>query len=119
MVASAKRKQTAMLRVRVELIPNGDEAGARLLGELEIVNEGTGTEVTGSYVAVMKEYAESASGRSTAWQTTALIEDVERDIARPMQLVGVAMSLIAPMKRTLSNNFTPCGRIVSQQALED
>ncbi|WP_029047016.1 hypothetical protein [Cupriavidus sp. amp6] len=108
-----------MLRVRIELVPNGDEAASRLLGDLEIINDGTGTEFTGNYDVVMKEYSESASGKRTAFQTTAIIEDVERDIARPVQLVGLAMSLLAPVKRTLSNNFTPWGRIVSQKALDD
>lgn len=108
-----------MLRVRIELIPGGDEAASRLMGELEICNDGTGSEFTGNYDVVLKEYFVSATGESTAFQTKAIIEGIERDIARPVQLVGLAISVLAPVKRTLSNNLTPWGRIVSQQVLED
>lgn len=41
-----------MLRIQVQLIPDGDETATRLLGEVEIVNDGTGTEFTGNYLIV-------------------------------------------------------------------
>ncbi|WP_432261727.1 hypothetical protein [Cupriavidus sp. TMH.W2] len=104
-----------MLRIQVQLIPDGDETATRLLGEVEIVNDGTGTELTGNYLIVMNEYDEHIPGRRSIFRTTAMIEDMERDIARPMQVAGIAMNLLAPVKKTLSNNLEPWGKILSKE----
>lgn len=38
-----------MIRVTVELFPNGDETRRRVLTEFDIANDGTGTEMRGNY----------------------------------------------------------------------
>ncbi|WP_432258350.1 hypothetical protein [Cupriavidus sp. TMH.W2] len=104
-----------MLRVRVELIQNGDETAARLLGDIEIANDGTGTEFTGNYDVVLREYGQNANGATSVYVTTAVIEDIERDIVRPLQVVGVSLDLLAPVKRTMASNCRSWGRILSQK----
>ncbi|WP_444633372.1 hypothetical protein [Cupriavidus oxalaticus] len=103
-----------MLRVQIELLPNGDETASRILGEVTIANDGSGSIHTGNYLVVMNEYDERTPGRKTAYRTTAVIEDMERDIMRPMQIVGVALGLLAPAKRSISNTMVPVGRVLSQ-----
>lgn len=105
-----------MLRVRVELIPDGDEARASVLGELEISNDGTGSNFTGNYNVKLKEFSRSILGDPEVYKTFARIYDVERDIARPMQVVGIALSVVAPVKRTMSSNVYSWGEIVQRGA---
>lgn len=45
---------TPMLRVTVEIVPYGEEPRKRTLATLEIVNDGTGTIVSGNYVATIQ-----------------------------------------------------------------
>ena len=40
-----------MVRITIELIPDGDETQAKPLGKIVIVNDGTGTETAGNYTA--------------------------------------------------------------------
>lgn len=41
-----------MIRVTVELVPFGDEDKKKVIGEMLIANDGTGTQKTGNYVGV-------------------------------------------------------------------
>lgn len=92
-----------MLRVRIELVPDGDEALSTMVAELEIANDGSGTAFTGNYAATLREFSARPRGESEMHETRAAIHDVERDLVRPAQLVGVALSVLAPMKRTMSS----------------
>jgi len=103
-----------MLRVKIELVPNGDETASRLLGEVTIENNGSGSIHTGNYLVVMNEHDERIPGRKTSYRTTAVIEGMERDIVRPMQIVGAALSLLAPVKRSISDTTVSVGRILAQ-----
>ncbi|MGO4575367.1 hypothetical protein AB4Z48_04890 [Cupriavidus sp. 2TAF22] len=103
-----------MLRVQIELLPNGDETASRILGEVTIANDGSGSIHTGNYLVVMNEYDERIPGRKATYRTTAVIEDLERDIVRPMQIVGVALSFLAPVKRSISNTTVSLGRILAR-----
>lgn len=96
----------SMLRVRIELVPDGDEALTTMVAELEIANDGSGTAFTGNYAATLREFSARPRGKSEIHETRAAIHDVERDLVRPAQLVGVALSVLAPMKRTMSS-FPP------------
>lgn len=42
-----------MLRVKIELVPFGDETKAKTIGEMLIANDGTGTAEKGNYAAVV------------------------------------------------------------------
>lgn len=108
-----------MLRVRVELVPDGDDTRVRLLGEVEIANDEMGTELTGHYNVVMTEYDEQILGRKSSFRTTAIIEDVERDIARPMQLASIALSILAPVKRTAASSLGSWGKIIQRGPVEE
>lgn len=91
-----------MLKVTIEIVPNGELERARRVGELEIANDGTGNEFTGHYDFVYRAFAECFGQESVA-VGRGRIADVERDLIRPEQLAGVAFSLIAPLKRTMSS----------------
>jgi len=107
-----------MLRVRVELIPDGDEQRARVLGTLEVANTKAESLYTGAYEVVMYEYDERIPGRKSTFRTTAIMDNIERDIVRPMQLIGLALSVAAPVKRTISNAvLAPLGTILAREEL--
>lgn len=39
-----------MLRVKIELLPYGNEQNARVLHSFDVANDGTGTDDTGNYI---------------------------------------------------------------------
>lgn len=101
-----------MLKVRIELVPDGDQESTRTLAELEIANDGTGTEFTGNYNVVLREFS-GGSAVPYVDETQAVIHDVERDLMRPTQLVAIALSILAPVKRTMAAfPPPPWGKIV-------
>ncbi len=59
-----------MIYVRIEMHPRGDKSRARLLGEMHIANDGTGTETTGNYMAILtRALSKSSEGnRVRAWK---------------------------------------------------
>lgn len=60
-----------MIRVTVQIIPQGDESRARTLATMEIANDGTGTAEEGSYEGVLHaEYTrpEGRRGRVTRFR---------------------------------------------------
>lgn len=91
-----------MLKITIEIIPNGEPERAKCVGELEIVNDDTGNECTGHYDFVYRTFSERFGHESVA-VARGHIADVERDIIRPEQLAGVAFGLIAPIKKTMSS----------------
>lgn len=106
-----------MLRVRIEIVPHGDESRSQQLAQIDIVNDGTGTNLNGHYDVVSREFSYAPSGAISTFTTEARILDFERDIATPIQLVSVALDLVAPpIKRTLSSfSGKPWGHIVRRQ----
>lgn len=104
-----------MLKVRIELVPDGDEALTTTVADLVIANDGAGNAFTGSYTAILREFSTRWFGRADVHETQAVIRDVERDLVRPAQLVGVALSVLAPMKTTMSSfPSTPSGEIIRE-----
>ena len=107
-----------MLRVTVELIPDGDDERRRTLGRLEIENVSAESLTTGVYRLIMDEFDERIPGHRSTFRTIAELENVERDIVRPMQLIGMAMSVMAPVKRTMhSFEDGPQGIVLSREAI--
>lgn len=102
-----------MLKVRIELVPDGDEALVTTVAELTIANDGAESAFTGSYTANLREFPVRPLGRPDVHETHVVICDVERDLVRPAQLVGIALSLLAPLKRTMSSfPAAPSGQII-------
>jgi hypothetical protein len=87
-----------MLRVTVELIPNGDEEGKRKLAQLDIVNDGTGTAWNGHYDVLLTQFERDG----TAFVTTERLRDFDRDMPA-LHLVSDALSAVSPIKRTMSS----------------
>lgn len=52
-----------MIRVTVELLPKGDATRARVLGRMEIANDGTGNGEEGNYQATLHAEYTPATGR--------------------------------------------------------
>jgi hypothetical protein len=101
-----------MLRVRIELVPDGDEEAVKLLAAVDISNDGSGTEATGHYSAVLKEAWRGAGDPQAICTTEAKIHDVDREIIRPVQLVSIALQVLAPIKRTTATSLFSWGEIV-------
>lgn len=107
-----------MLRVTVELIPDGKEECVRTLGRVEIENTDGESIATGAYRIVMDEFDGRHACQRTTFRTIASLENVERDIVRPMQLVGMALSVVAPVKRTMhSSHAEPHGIVLSRESI--
>lgn len=90
-----------MLRIIVELVPDGDPGRRRELGRVDIVNVAPESMHTGNYAVTMDEFDDRIPGRRSTFRTTAALSNVERDIVRPMQLVGMVLGVVAPVKRTM------------------
>ena len=54
-VAVLDRKDEAMIRVTIELLPWGNEERKRTIGVVEIANDGTGDHETGNYNATLSK----------------------------------------------------------------
>jgi len=107
-----------MLRVTVELVPDGREECRRMLGRIEISNIAGESLVTGAYRIVMDEFDGRFPGEHETFRTVAALDNVERDLVRPMQLVGMALSVVAPMKRTMHGSWDePLGIVLTREAI--
>lgn len=108
-----------MLRIRVEIVPDGDEAAASLLAEMHIANDGAGNEFTGTYEVSLKEFTPQPGAAPEVYETRAVLRNLERDILRPLQLVEAALSLsVPPIKRTMAAfPAEPMGEILSRKIL--
>ncbi len=107
-----------MLKVTIELLPNGDQTRAQVLGEITIANTGGAGIDIGDYEVVLTEYhRDTAKAVVSQFRTVAFIQGLERDILRPAQLVGAAINLVAPLKRTMHSSSDPYGVVLSRQEL--
>ncbi|MFS8974467.1 hypothetical protein PO002_08130 [Cupriavidus necator] len=107
-----------MLRVTVELIPDGQEEYWRTLGRVEIENVLGESLTTGAYRIVMDEFDGRIPAQRSTFRTIASLNNVERDLVRPMQLVGMALSVVAPVKRTMhSSQNEPQGIVLTRDAI--
>lgn len=107
-----------MLRVTVDLIPDGREECSRTLGRMEIENVAGESMFTGTYRIVMDEFDVDARvpGQLATFRTFATLDNVERYLVRPMQLASIALSVVAPFKRTMhSSNDGPMGIVLTQE----
>lgn len=57
-----------MIVVKIELWPLGIEANAQVLGEIEIVNDGTGTPTEGNYNINLYKWNSRRTGRGGIWR---------------------------------------------------
>jgi len=79
-----------MLRVTIELLPLGDEEHKEKLGEVLIINDGTGTPQIGNYkVRLMKaaKYAKSPG----VWKR-GIVKDFPRQVLGPYDLLLRALA---------------------------
>lgn len=53
-----------MIRVTIELLPHGDATRKRVLGRLEVANDGTGTTEVGNYRGTLHAEYTGPAGRS-------------------------------------------------------
>ncbi|WP_444633475.1 hypothetical protein [Cupriavidus oxalaticus] len=107
-----------MLRVTVDLIPDGQYECSRTLGRLEIENVAGELLATGAYRIVMDEFDGCVVGQIATFRTIATLDNVERDVIRPMQLAGIALSVVAPVKRTMHCSYDgPIGVVLTRQAI--
>lgn len=107
-----------MLRVTVELIPDGQEEYSRILARIEIANVLGESLTTGAYRIVMDEFDARIPAQRSTFRTIASLDNVERDLVRPIQLVGMALSLVAPVKRTMHCSYDgPMGVVLTREAI--
>ena len=57
-----------MLRCTIELLPHGDETRKRVIGVVEIANDGTGTPTMGNYGVVLKKTPPFPGALKAAWK---------------------------------------------------
>ena len=57
-----------MLRCTIELLPHGDETRKRVIGVVEIANDGTGTPTMGNYGVVLKKTPPFPCALKAAWK---------------------------------------------------
>lgn len=102
-----------MLRVTIEIIPNGDTKRTRTLAQIDIVNDETGSEWDGHYTAHLQQFSHAAGRGSAVYHQYAEIRDIERDMVHPVQLTAVALDVFAPpLKRTMAMFGEPPARLV-------
>lgn len=56
-----------MVRVTIEILPGGDESKARKLGQVDIINDSSGTGETGNYTVRLHKSSEYAA-RPGIWR---------------------------------------------------
>ena len=102
-----------MLRVTIEVIPDGDSERTRTLAQLDIVNDETASEWVGHYTAHLQHFSHAAGGGSAVDHQYAEIRNIERDMVHPVQLTAVALNVFAPpLKRTMAMFGEPPARLV-------
>jgi len=86
-----------MLRVTIELLPDGDAELTRTLAVMTVANDDTGTPMNGHYDVELTHI--EADG--TTFTKTARVADFDRD--RPaVDLVAAALSVVNPLKRGMA-----------------
>lgn len=87
-----------MIRITVELLPGGHEAGKRHLGTAEIWNDATGTETTGHY-----RFRLSMWGRPDSTWRSGIVRNFPRKRRGPWDLLFQALAVAVGSR----NNATP------------
>jgi len=64
-----------MIKVTIELIPDGDDDRAKILGVLSIVNDGSVTSLNGNYDLALVQY----DRRGESYETSGRLTDYDRD----------------------------------------
>jgi hypothetical protein len=66
----------------------------------------------------MEEFDARFPGQHATFRTVAALDNVERDLVRPMQLAGMALSVVAPVKRTMhGSGDEPLGIVLTREAI--
>jgi hypothetical protein len=86
-----------MLRVTIEMLPDGDEEAVRLLGQMAIANDGTGTPLNGHYETQLTTF--DRYGGSFA--RTGRVEDFNRERSA-IDLVMFALETLNPITRSMT-----------------
>ena len=86
-----------MLRVTIELLPDGDEELARRVASMTIANDDTGSLYNGHYDVQLTYFNRDGS----TFTKTGRINDFDRE--RPaVDLVTAALSVVNPLKRAMA-----------------
>lgn len=64
-----------MLRCTIELLPGGDESRARIIGLVEIGNDGTGSATHGNYVVSLKKTPPFTGALKANWRRGVFEDD--------------------------------------------
>ena len=80
-----------MIRVTIEMCPQGDEASKYLLGLIEIANDGTGTPTSGNYI--VKLYKSSRYAKSSGIWRQARFGNFPRRALGPYDLLLCALTV--------------------------
>ena len=86
-----------MLRVTIELLPDGDEEAARLLGKLTIANDDTGTPLNGHYDTQLTTFDHYGG----SFVRTGRVEDFNRERSA-VDLVMFALETLNPLRRSMT-----------------
>jgi hypothetical protein len=87
-----------MLRVTIELLPDGDADLARTLAVMTVANDDTGTPMNGHYDVTLTHLDADGS----TFTKTARVANFDRD--RPaVDLVTAALSVVNPIKRGMAS----------------
>ena len=70
-----------MLRCTIELVPFGDESRKRVVGLVEIANDGSGTHERGNYKVVLKKTPPFSGALKAAWKSGELEGEHDDHIA--------------------------------------
>jgi hypothetical protein len=86
-----------MLRVTIELLPDGDADLVRQLARLDVTNDSTGTAWNGRYDVTLTHFLRDG----TTYTRTGRLEDFDRE--RPaVDLVVAALSVVNPVRRGMA-----------------
>jgi len=84
-----------MLRVTIELLPDGDEEAARVLGQMTIANDDTGTAFNGHYDTQLTTFDRDGG----SFVRTGRVEDFNRERSA-VDLVMFALETLNPLRRS-------------------
>lgn len=80
-----------MIRVTIELLPKGDEARAKVLGTMIIVNDATGTESIGNYDCFFVRKGYSFRAYRDKWFRVTRVEGYRKKATNIWMLVKKAL----------------------------
>jgi len=86
-----------MLRITIELLPDGDEEAARPLGQLMIANDDTGTPLNGHYDTQLTTFDRDGG----SFVRTGRVENFNRERSA-VDLVMFALEKLNPLRRSMT-----------------